>query len=378
MPATSPHGPVKTVLLVLATIGVVGYVTLATTLGFSGTSGANQQAGAGEPTLVEVSCQENPLSIIDIYDAPLDTANGYTPTLRGFEISGVSPACAGMSLRVAAAVSGTFSEFEESIPVTPGQTTYRFSASGSSASPTSFASGYSVTLLEGPFTTSQLAGTLQVGRQLTHLVNASSGVTSTYRWERSLDNGSSWTTVQSSSDPTYTTLPADQGSLLRSWAAADFEGRSWQVSTTMYPIAAAGNGSLASPVAVAIPFGLDDFDTVWDNYTAILAPSNWGTTRISWHAWTPPVSGTVRIRTQMLQAWDSNMQVFDAAGTLIAENDDFPDENAPCTYATNCSYNSQVIFAFEAGQTYRIGLGGFFGKTGSARVYFKFSDVYLG
>lgn len=113
--------------------------------------------------------------------------------------------------------------------------------------------------------------------------------------------------------------------------------------------------------------------TVWDHYTATLAPSNWGTTRISWYAWTPPVSGSVTIRTQMLQAWDSNMQVFNAAGSLIAENDDFPDEAAPCTYATNCTYNSQVSFNFEADQTYRIGLGGFFGKTGSAKIYFTFS-----
>lgn len=373
MPARTQRGRVTTAFIGLATIGAAGCAAYATTLGFSGGAGAGTQAGLGEPSVVEVSCQDSPVTIVDIYEAPLYSAAGYVPTLRNFEIRGVSDKCAGKTLRLAANVNGAFGEFEQVIPVTAGQTTYRFSAAGSGASPTSFATGYSVTMLDGPFTTSQLTGTLQVGRPLTHLVNARTGVTSTVGWERSTDGGSTWSTIQTSPDPTYTATPADQGTLVRSWASSAYDGRTWRVSSTAYPIAAAGNGSLQAPVAVAIPFGMQDYQTVWDNYTASLAPSNWGTTRISWYAWSPPVSGSVMIRTQMLQAWDSNMQVFNAAGSLIAENDDFPDEMAPCTYATNCTYNSQVSFDFEAGQTYRIGLGGFFGKTGSAKIYFTFS-----
>ena len=364
----------KRIALVAAAVcaGVAGYGVYATTLGLGSQAGSRAQAG-GDTAQVTVSCQDSPVTLADVYSADLDTGAGYTPKLLGFDVSGVSEDCAGKVIRLAAEVEGEFREFEEVIPVVSGQGSYRIISDGVGANPTTFATGYSMQIVDGPYRTSQLTGTLQVDRPLSFLVEAEAGVVSTYRWERSIDGGETWTAIAGANGATYTTVQADEGAQLRAWATTTYAGQEWSVKSQVVSIQAAGNGSFASPTALGIPAGASTFDMIWDNLTSPLAMSSWGETRLSWYSWTPTTSGTVKLRTQMLEAWDPTLQVFNSAGVKLTENDDWLDDTAPCTPGTYCPYNAEVTFDYEAGETYRFGFGGYYGVTGTARVYFTFS-----
>lgn len=344
----------------------------ATTLGLGSQAGSRAQAG-GDTAQVTVSCQDTPVTLADVYSADLDTGAGYTPKLLGFDVSGVSDDCAGKVIRLAAEVEGDFREFDEVIPVVSGQDSYRIMSDGVGANSTTFATGYSMQIVDGPYRTSQLTGTLQVDRPLSFLVEAEAGVVSTYRWERSLDDGETWTTIPGATAATYTSVQADEGAQLRVWASTTYAGQEWSVKSQPVSIQAAGNGSFASPTALSVPAGAATFDMIWDNLTSPLAPSTWGETRLSWYSWTPTTSGTVKLRTQMLEDWDPTLQVYNSAGVKLTENDDFVDAAAPCTAGTYCPYNAQVTFDYQAGESYRFGFGGYYGVTGTARVYFTFS-----
>ena len=363
-----------------ACAGVVGYGVYATTLGLGSQAGSRDQAG-GDTAQVTVSCQDTPVTITDVYSADLDTSAGYTPQLLGFDVSGVSEACAGKVIRLAAEVAGDYREFDEVVPVVSGQGSYRIISDGVGANPTTFATGYSMQIVDGPYRTSQLTGTLQVDRPLSFLVGAEAGVVSTYRWERSLDGGQTWTTIAGASASTYTTVQADQGAQLRAWASTTYAGQEWSVKSQVVSIQAAGNGTFASPTALGIPAGASTFDMIWDNLTSPVAPSTWGNTNLSWYSWTPTTSGTLTLRTQMLEDWDPTLQVYNSAGEKLTENDDSDDPDAPCTPDTWCPYNAEVTFNYQAGETYRFGFGGYalwddeddWVAQGTARMYFTFS-----
>lgn len=360
--------------------GLVGYGVYATTLSLGSQAGSAEQAG-GDSAEVQVSCQDTPVTLADVYSADLDAATGYTPKLLGFDVSGVSEACAGRVIRLSAEVQGQFREFDEVIPVVSGQSAYRILSDGVGANQTTFATGYSVQIVDGPYRTSQVTGTLQVDRPLSFLVEAEAGVVSTYRWERSLDGGQTWTTIAGATAATYTTVQADEGAQLRAWATTTYAGQDWSVKSQVVSIQAAGNGTFASPTVLGIPAGASTFDMIWDNLTSPVAPSTWGDTRLSWYSWTPTTSGTLTLRTQMLEDWDPTLQVYNSAGVKLTENDDSDDPDAPCTPDTYCPYNAEVTFNYQAGETYRFGFGGYalweneedVVAQGTARVYFTFS-----
>lgn len=360
--------------------GLVGYGVYATTLSLGSQAGSAQQAG-GDSAQVQVSCQDTPVTLADVYSADLDAAAGYTPKLLGFDVSGVSEDCAGKVIRLSAEVQGQFREFVEVIPVVTGQGSYRIVSDGVGANQTTFATGYSMQIVDGPYSTSQLTGTLQVDRPLSFLVEAEAGVVSTYRWERSLDGGQTWTTIAGATAYTYTTVQADESAQLRAWASTTYAGREWSVKSQVVSIQAAGNGTFASPTALGIPAGASTFDMIWDNLTSPVAPSTWGDTRLSWYSWTPTTSGTLTLRTQMLEDWDPTLQVYNSAGERLTENDDSDDPDAPCTPDTYCPYNAEVTFNYQAGETYRFGFGGYalweneedVVAQGTARMHFTFS-----
>lgn len=191
---------------VAAAVAAGGYGVYATTIGLSGQAGTDQAAGTTEALDTTISCQDTPISIAPVYREDFAGASGYSITLTGFRISGLTDGCltSGTTAMLAYNTSGTWQELATPLALSDAADGTLIAPTPLSAPASMTITGYSLRLSGGQAPTAPAIVEATNGNTATTVTwtePTNRGTTAITSYQYTLNGGSTWTPLPANTSP---------------------------------------------------------------------------------------------------------------------------------------------------------------------------------
>lgn len=183
-----------------------GYGVFATTLDFSSNGGTDEVAGTDQALDATIGCQTTPVSIAPVYREDFAGASGYTITLTGFRLAGLTETCltGGTTALLAYNTNGTWQELPTPLTLSDA-TDGTLVAPAALSAPASMAiTGYSLRLSAGQAPTAPILTNATNGNTTTTVTwtpPANPGTTPLTGYQYTLNGGNTWTPLPTNASP---------------------------------------------------------------------------------------------------------------------------------------------------------------------------------
>lgn len=187
-------------------VAAAGYGVYATTFDISSNTGTEEAAGSNTTVETSIGCQTEPVSIAPVYREDFAGATGYSITLTGFRISGLTESCltGGTTAMLAYNSGGTWQELATPLALSDATDGTLIAPTPLSAPASMTITGYSLRLSGGQAPTAPAIVEATNGNTTTTVTwtaPTNPGTTAITSYQYTLNGGSTWTPLPTNTSP---------------------------------------------------------------------------------------------------------------------------------------------------------------------------------